>query len=147
MRTQLVGIARPLFVPWMHVLQPMIDDDLSETESYLRKKVRIPLWRTQGAHTFALPRTAYPLHIYAMSSSLDSRHCIRQHYFRFHHTFTMAQYTAFPLLQQLESTLVMSPPYCSSILEAPHEAFKLYYGQKNARCVVDGLQTRTRQSH
>ena len=73
-----------------------------------------------------------------MSFASDFRHCIRDSttsVSTWRHTFTMGRYTAFPLLQRLESTLIMSPPYCSGILEAPHEAFKLYYGQKNARCV------------
>ncbi|KAM5533678.1 hypothetical protein V8D89_012645 [Ganoderma adspersum] len=78
------------------------------------------------------------MYVHVMSFSLDSRHCIRDSTTSVSiwlHTFIMVGYTAFPLLQRLESTLVMSPPYCSGILEAPHEAFKLYYGQKNARFI------------
>ncbi|KAM5535778.1 hypothetical protein V8D89_010592 [Ganoderma adspersum] len=54
----------------------------------------------------------------------------------------MAEYTAFPFLQRLENTLTMSPPYCSGILQVPREAFKLYYGQKNAR-FIDLLEAST----
>ncbi|PIL33280.1 hypothetical protein GSI_04730 [Ganoderma sinense ZZ0214-1] len=41
----------------------------------------------------------------------------------------------FPLLQRLKTTLTMSLPYCSGILEVPPEALKLYYGGQDARCV------------
>ncbi|KAM5535776.1 hypothetical protein V8D89_010590 [Ganoderma adspersum] len=78
-----------------------------------------------------------------MLSSLASRHSRHAtSVSTSRHTLTMAEYTAFPFLQRLENTLTMSPPYCSGILQVPREAFKLYYGQKNAQ-FIDLLEAST----
>ncbi|KAM5533680.1 hypothetical protein V8D89_012647, partial [Ganoderma adspersum] len=68
-----------------------------------------------------------------MLSSLASRHSRHAtSVSTSRHTLTMAEYTAFPFL----------PPYCSGILQVPREAFKLYYGQKNAQ-FIDLLEAST----
>ena len=48
----------------------------------------------------------------------------------------MTEYTAFPLMQQLQDALTSDPLYCSGVLEVPPNSFELYYGRKEARCVI-----------
>ena len=52
----------------------------------------------------------------------------------------MTEYTAFPLIERLKTTLTSRPPYCSGVLEVAPRNFELYYGRNEAQCVIYSLQ-------
>nr|VWP02668.1 Oligopeptide transporter OPT-like protein [Ganoderma boninense] len=45
------------------------------------------------------------------------------------------EYTALPLIQQLQATLTDCPPYCSGVLQVTPENLELYYGREDARFI------------